>query len=198
MIEEYIKAQLTAQNIPMKDAAEVLGYNKNSFYNKLSRHSLNLHDLIMLSLILEEKIMFTDADDKPLYIFNYTEYINDEDMARLKAYQDNRANKLNFSSWFDSLPDNQKKFLFNGINRTKEEMLQLMAKKRSEGCISIESTNFTHVITVCGVNCQDAADWLSEKTKNMSPEDEIMSCVACEKFFDVYISYESPTPLEIS
>lgn len=197
MIEEYIKMQLATKKIPMKDAAQVLGYNENSFYNKFSRHSLNIHDLIMLSMILEEKIMFVDSMDKPLYVFDYNEYLTNEDKQRLSDYMNSRSTRLDFSFWVESLPDDKKKMIFNGINRSREEMQTLCVLKRNEGTIQIESQNFTHFITVCGNNCESAAEWLEEKIKNNTPEDEILNCVACERFFDVYISYDSPTVIEV-
>ena len=49
-IEEYVKQQLASQGISLKDAADVLGYATQSFRNKLARHSLNVHDIFMLSM----------------------------------------------------------------------------------------------------------------------------------------------------
>lgn len=190
-IEEYVKQQLASQGISLKDAADVLGYATQSFRNKLARHSLNVHDIFMLSMMFEQKLMITDKHDTPLFLFDRTEYMSKEDDIRLTTFRDKRANKQDFGQWLYSLDKKDQQLITQGLRRTKQEMLELLAKKSSEGTHEIPSENFTHIISIMGVDCDAAAEWLSEKIKGLSPQDEFINYLACERLFDVYIWFKS-------
>lgn len=190
-VEDYVKEQLAAKCISLKDAAYVLGYAPQSFRNKLVRHSLNIHDIFMLCIMFEQKLMITDKYDVPSYLFEREEYISKEDAIRLTEYLNKRANKQDFGEWISNLDKDKQKMLTKGFVRTKEEMLEQAAKKSSEGTHEIMSENFTHIIVICGSNSGKAAEWLSEKIKELSPEDEFISYWVCEKLFDVYVEFRT-------
>lgn len=196
-IEDYAKLQLVAHQISLKDAAFVLGYETQSLRNKLTRHSFNLHDIFMLSLILENKLMLVDGNNNPVYTFETDDYLSTEDAKRLTKYRDDRSTKISFSSWFNTLSPQKRDIIFRGVQRSREEAQRTFLEKHNVGTAHVKSTNFTHVIEICGRDCDTAAKWLSEKIKDVTPEDEIIFCVASEKMFDIYINYSAPNTLAI-
>lgn len=197
IIEEYIKQQLSAKNISLHDAAQVLGYASQSLRNKLVRHSLNIHDVFLLGMMLEQKFMLADESDTPTFIFSWHDYLSEEDDKRLTQFRNKRSNKLDFCNWMKSLDLEKNKALSNGLKRTEEEMLQLCASKSCEGVEKLLSENFTHIIVINGLQCKEAKKWLEERIKIDEPEDEYIYYVACERIFDVYICFESPARKEI-
>lgn len=79
MIENYVKMQLQKNNITLKDASNVLGYQENSFYNKICRHSLNINDLIFIAEMIGQKITFQNDNGEITYTFNPSEYLKEDD-----------------------------------------------------------------------------------------------------------------------
>lgn len=115
MIENYVKMQLQKNNITLKDASNVLGYQENSFYNKICRHSLNINDLIFIAEMIGQKITFQNDNGEITYTFNPSEYLKEDDFLRLAEFKSKRKN-INFSEM--SLKD-LKLYYNNYIDTTK-------------------------------------------------------------------------------
>lgn len=189
-IEDYIKDILAKNGISIKEAAEVLGYAEQSLRNKFTRHSISLHDLVMISCLTGSKLgIFKDGwievskGIEPEFVFEPREFLSIKDFERLTEFRNKRENRIDFPMWVEKLMPG----LFSTTGKTLEDIQRVCDAKRSEGSIIISSANFKQDIEICGKNHIEAAKWLTEKNLNVSANDEALNLMACAKFYDVFI-----------
>lgn len=194
--EDYLKLEMVSEKISTKDIAHVLGIEPQSFRNKLNRQNFGIRDVIISAQMFDQSLVLLDQDGNPAYTFDPSDYLSEEDNERLEQYQE--TGKLDFGEWVKTLSSNQKAMIFNSIKRTNHEMLFRFMQKNEEGSATLDSYNFTHVIEIYGKNCQFAKNWLFEKIRGATPEDEITFYVAAEVMFNVYIHFDSPVAIGVS
>lgn len=202
-IEDYVRNQLALRQILIKDVAPVMGYNVQSLRNKLTRHTLSLKDVLILSAIFDKRLIM-DAETKevdnsrPDYVFSLKDYLSDEEMQRLAEFISQLKERdaipdenEDIESWLSSLPEEKQKELFKGSApySSSEHFWQTQARKMQEGISIVHSTNFRNNFQICGENHVQAAIWLSEKNIDATKEQEILNKVACENRFDVFIIF---------
>lgn len=200
VIEDFVKKALAQRGISIKDAAEALGYKEQSFRNKLSRRSLNLHDIILLSLLLGQKLAIIDDRYQPQenefvpdYIFDYSDYLSQEEFARVKELNDKWSNRKLDSNWFMLLPPELKLEMMSGLKPfDKGELEQMWEEKLQEGVSYYVSSNFRYSIEIRGKDHEAARAWLEKNANGASAEEEVINCITCDKFFDVLLRYNTP------
>lgn len=200
VIEDFVKKALAQRGISIKDAAEALGYKEQSFRNKLSRRSLNLHDIILLSLLLGQKLAIIDDRYQPQenefvpdYIFDYSDYLSQEEFARVKELNEKWSNRKLDSNWFMLLPTELKLEMMSGLKPfDKGELEQMWEEKLQEGVSYYVSSNFRYSIEIRGKDHEAARAWLEKNANGASAEEEVINCITCDKFFDVLLRYNTP------
>lgn len=173
-IEEYVKDALSAKNISIKEAAEVLGYQEQSFRNKFTRHSISLRDLLIICTLLEGQLAVIDSlpcqvgqEFQPQFIFEAVDLLTEDDWKRITAFRNRKSYKIELPSWFAQNPHS-----------------------REEGYSFVISPNCPQRIIICGTKHKEAAEWLTANNQDASPENERFNIMTCSKFYDVFISYE--------
>lgn len=85
-VEKYIKRRMAQKELLSGDVAQVLGYTRQSFLNKLSRKSINLRDVIMLASMFDKQLAIIDNIGKVSHLFDAEESLSPEDYKRVCDY----------------------------------------------------------------------------------------------------------------
>lgn len=112
-LNDYVKFSLAEKKITIKDAAKLLGYAEQSFRNKLSKNNLNLHDLVIISMLIDSPLAFTDKEGMQCYAFDKLDFLSDDDMKRLHSFLIKDQQSEMFDEWFTSLSDKNKQEIYN-------------------------------------------------------------------------------------
>ena len=112
-LNDFVKYALAVKKISIKEAAEYLGYAEQSFRNKLSKGNFSLHDIIIISMLIDSSLTFCDKAGLSRYTFDKFDFLSDYDLKRLEPFILKDLQSKQYDNWFTSLPEETKQEIFD-------------------------------------------------------------------------------------
>lgn len=175
--EEFVKLTMAIRQITAKEIAPILGLTEPSFRNKLSKGNLNLRDAMIIGLVFDLNLSLCDYTGKTVYSFHIDDYVNDDELEPLKQYRKEHMDEKGYQKWFNGLPEETKKTLFEIVQAnlipktTKKKGKKLIGFIPSGKAMSMVKGKF-HRYMFSGDNQEKALEYILNRINDAKDEKE--------------------------